>query len=145
MSVYKRVRVEDEQGKTFYFKNLVVPDYLKMRGAIAENRPRTWFVKNTAKNVSVILAYETPHGKVEYDLDEIKSLSKSSVMLGLKFAVAAVPASIIIATATYGFGLLLAPVMVYYACRHLFKVPSMPSQKTLIEDFSKLGVTIRPY
>ncbi|MEK0364405.1 hypothetical protein [Pseudomonas sp. CBC3] len=144
-SIYKRVRVEDEQGKTFYFKNLVVPDYLRSKGAIVNDRPRVWFVKNTAKNVSVIIAYETPDGQIEYDLDEIKALSKSSVMMGLKFAVAAVPASIIIATATFGFGLLLVPWIGYYAYRHLFKVPAMLSQKRLIEDFAKFGVTIRPY
>ena len=33
-ALYSRVRLEDEQGNTFYFKKVIVPKYLKTHGAM---------------------------------------------------------------------------------------------------------------
>ena len=142
---YDRVRVEDDQGQTRYFKNLIVPAYVKKNGAFTEGVPRTWYIKEIRKGVSVIIAYESPNGSLEYDFDQIKVIARSSFVIGLKFAVLAVPAGIIIGVATYGFGLLVIPFFVYSAYRHLFKVPAMLSQKRLIGDFSRLGVAVQPH
>jgi len=144
-SSYDRVRVEDERGQTRYFKSLIVPAYVKKKGAFTEGVPRTWYIKEIKKGVSVIVAYESPNGSLEYDFDEIKIIARSNLLMGLKFVVLAVPAGIVIGVATYGVGLLVIPFFVYSGYRHLFKVPAMLSQKRLIEDFSRLGVAIRPH
>lgn len=144
-SSYDRVRVEDERGQTHYFKSLIVPAYVKKKGAVNEGTPRVWYVKEIKNGVSVIVAYESPAGALEYDFDEIKVIARSSVVMGLKFAVLTVPAGVIVGVATYGLGLLLMPWIAYASYRHLFKVPAMLNQKTLIEDFSKLGVAIQPH
>ena len=142
MTMYENVRVENEQGKTVYYKKLVVPAYLKKHGAVVEGMPRIWFIKNISKKVTVLLAYQKPDGKIEYDLDEIKLMSRGSYVTGLKFALAAVPASVVVAVATYGVGLLIFPLFAYYAYRSLLTVPAMLSHKTLSQDFSKFGVSI---
>ena len=142
---FDRVRVEDDQGQMRYFKNLIVPSYVKSKGAFIDGLQRVWYVREIKKGVSVIVAYETPTGNLEYDFDEIKVIARSIVMMGLKFAVLAVPAGIIVGVATYGFGLLLMPWIAYSAYRHLFKVPATLSQKTLIDDFSRLGVAVQPH
>lgn len=141
-SAYNRVRAIDESGKTVYFKALVVPSYLISKGAMNKDVPRTWYVKNTARNVTVVVGYETPAGKFEYDPDEVKIISRSSIALGIKFAIFALPVSIILGIASYGIGLLSLPFILYYAYRHIFAVPSMLGQKRLSEDFSKFGLTI---
>lgn len=144
-SSYDRVRVEDERGQTHYFKSLIVPAYVKKKGAVNEGTPRVWYVKEIKKGVSIIIAYETPTGALEYDFDEIKVIARSNVMMGLKFAVFAIPAGIIVGVATYGLGLLVTPWIAYSAYRHLFKVPAMLNQNKLIDDFSKLGVGVQPH
>lgn len=142
---YDRVRVEDEQGQTHYFKNLIVPSYVKGKGAVIDGMPRLWYLKEIKKGVHVLVAYETPAGSLEYDFDEIRVIARSSFVMGLKFAVLAVPAGVIVGVATYGLGLLLMPWIAYSAYKHLFKVPATLSQKTLIDEFSRLGVVVQPH
>lgn len=144
-SSYDRVRVEDDEGQTRYFKNLIVPAYVKNKGAFVEGKPRVWYVKEIKKGVSVIVAYETTGGKLEYDFDELKVIARSSVVMGLKFAVLTVPAGIVVGVATYGIGLLLMPWIAYSSYKHLFRVPASLSQKTLIDDFSRLGAVVQPH
>lgn len=141
-SAYNRVRAIDESGNTIYFKALIVPSYLVGKGAMNKDVPRTWYVKNTARNVTVIVGYETPSGKFEYDPDEVKIISRGSIGLGLKFGILAVPVSIVLGIASYGVGLLALPFILYYAYRHIFAIPAMLGQKRLAEDFSKFGLTI---
>lgn len=142
---YNRVRVEDENGQTHYFKNLIVPSYLTKKGAMNDSAPRTWFVKEVKRGMTIVVGYETPAGVFEYDFDEIKVIARSSVIMGFKFAVLTVPAGIIVGVATYGFGLFLMPWIAYSSYKHLFKVPASLSQKTLIDDFSKFGLTVQPH
>lgn len=54
-ALYSRVRLEDEEGKTFYFKEIVVPRYLSDKGALRTDTPRIWYFKNLGKNRSLLL------------------------------------------------------------------------------------------
>lgn len=139
---YTRVRLEDEYGKTYYIKRLVVPAYLARKGGFSNDVPQTWYIKNIDKNTIVIVGYEDSSGKFYYDLDEVKTLSKGAKVQGLIYAIAAVPAPIIVAVATYGLGLLLMPLFVYQAYKFLFKIPSILSQATLKKDFHHFGISI---
>lgn len=58
-------------------------------------------------------------------------------------ALGAVPAGIVIATATYGLGLLFIPFTLYYAYRGVFKIPGMLRRKTLVDDLAADGVVVR--
>ena len=139
---YTRVRLEDESGKTYYIKRLVVPGYLARKGAFSSDVPLTWYVKNVDKHTVVIVGFEGSSGKFFYDLDEVKTLSKGARVQGVIYAIAAVPAPIIVAVATYGLGLLLMPLFVYQAYKYLIKIPSLLSQATLKRDFQGFGISI---
>lgn len=139
--LYKRVRLVDEEGKTFYYSNVVVPKYLDRKGALKTDVPRTWFVKHLAKKSIVIIACEMQDGRVEYDLDDLRTIARSTVLKGIVLSLASIPMAIIVATATFGVGLLIIPMGVWYGYRNIFKVPSMLSRKILLEDLSRHGVT----
>lgn len=140
--LYKKVRLLDESGKIFYHKNLIVPKYLERKGAFAQDVPRTWFVKNIHKSAVVLVAFETKNGTVEYDLDEVRELSRSGFWAGVLIGVASIPAGIVIATATFGAGLLLIPFGLYQAYKQIFRIPAILSRKRLLEDFSQLGINV---
>ncbi|KEZ67913.1 hypothetical protein AAY86_17735 [Pseudomonas amygdali pv. tabaci str. ATCC 11528] len=140
--LYKKVRLLDESGKPFYYKNLIIPKYIERRGAFAQDVPRTWFVKNIHKSAVVLVAFEAKGGEVEYDLDEVRELSRSGFWAGVIIGVASIPAGVVIATATFGAGLLLIPFGIYQAYKQAFKVPGILSRKCLLEDFSRLGISI---
>lgn len=118
-------------------------DYLKRHGALVLDSPRTWYYKHLGKKSIVLIAVEKSNGKVEYDLDNLRQVSKSSILKGILMAVAAVPSGIIIATATYGLGLLFIPFALYYAYRGVFKIPAMLRRKTLVDDLAAYGVVVR--
>ncbi len=139
---YKRVRAEDESDNTIYFKGLLVPNYIDRKGAYNKDVPRTWFVKSTSKKITVVVGFENSRGEFFFDGDEIKEVVRGARVQGLIFAVAAVPASVIVAIATYGLGLLLMPVFFYYAYRFFFKIPAILSHKTLQRDFQEFGIKI---
>ncbi|WP_411562879.1 hypothetical protein [Pseudomonas shirazensis] len=140
--LYKKVRLLDESGKIFYYKNLIIPKYLESRGAFASDVPRTWYVKNIHKSAVVLVAFETKNGAVEYDLDEVRQLSRSGFWAGVLIGVASIPAGIVIATATFGAGLLLIPFGLYQAYKQIFKIPAILSRKCLLQDFSQLGINV---
>lgn len=140
--LYKKVRLLDESGKIFYYKNLIVPKYLDSRGAFAQDVPRTWFVKSIHKSAVVLVAFETKNGTVEYDLDEVRELSRSGIWAGILIGVASIPAGIVISFATFGAGLLLIPFGLYLAYKQVFRIPAILSRKQLLQDFSQLGITV---
>jgi hypothetical protein len=140
--LYKKVRLLDESGKIFYYKNLIIPKYLEGRGAFASDVSRTWYIKNINKSAVVLVAFETKGGTVEYDLDEVRQLSRSGFWAGVFIGVASIPAGIVIATATFGAGLLLIPFGLYQAYKQIFRIPAILSRKRLLEDFSQLGVIV---
>lgn len=140
--LYKKVRLLDESGKIFYYKNLIIPKYLERQGAFAQDVPRTWFVKNIHKSAVVLVAFEAKGGAVEYDLDEVRELSRSGFWAGVIIGLASIPAGVVIATATFGAGLLLIPFGLYQAYKQVFKIPAILSRKCLLEDFSKLGISV---
>lgn len=140
--LYKRVRLLDESGKILYYKNLIIPKYLERRGAFASDVPRTWFVKNIHKSAVVLVAFETANGTIEYDLDEIRQLSRSGFWAGVMIGVASIPAGIVISFATFGAGLLLIPFGLYQAYKQVFRIPAILSRKRLLQDFSGLGITV---
>jgi len=142
-ALYSRVRLEDENGETFYFKKVVVPKYLKIHGAMATEIPRTWYFKRTSKKSIVVLAFENKNGKVEYDLDDIRLIARSTVLKGVVFSLGSIPAAIIAATATFGLGLVIMPMGLWYGYRNIFKLPAMLSRKTLLSDFAKHGINVR--
>lgn len=142
-AVYDQVRCEDVEGRTFHFKEVAMVDYLKRHGALVLDSPRTWYYKHLGKKSIVLIAVEKSNGKVEYDLDNLRQVSKSSILKGILMAVAAVPSGIIIATATYGLGLLFIPFALYYAYRGVFKIPAMLRRKTLVDDLAAYGVVVR--
>lgn len=140
--LYKKVRLLDESGKILYYKNLIIPKYLERRGAFVSDVPRTWFVKNIHMSAVVLVAFETPSGTIEYDLDEIRQLSRSGVWAGVMIGVASIPAGIVISFATFGAGLLLIPFGLYQAYKQVFRIPAILSRKRLLQDFSGLGITV---
>lgn len=142
-ALYSRVRLEDEQGNTFYFKNIVVPKYLKTHGAMATEVPRTWYFKRNSKKSIVVLAFENRDGKVEFDLDDIRLIARATVLKGIVFSIGSIPAAIVAATATFGLGLIILPMGIWYGYRNIFKLPSMLSRKRLLSDFAQHGIVVR--
>ncbi|WP_442513043.1 hypothetical protein [Pseudomonas promysalinigenes] len=139
-ALYSQVRCEDSSGKTFHFKEVVMLGYLKRHGAIVTDAPVTWYYKHIAKKSIVLIAFEKASGKVEFDLDNIRQVAKSSIVKGGMLALAAIPAGLIIATATYGLGLLFIPAAFFYAYRNIFRIPGMLRRKTLVNDLAIYGV-----
>lgn len=142
-ALYTMVRCEDSEGKTFHFKRVVMLDYLKNHGAMVTDKPRTWFYKHLSKKEIVVIAVEKSDGKIEYDLDHMSLIARSTLIKGIIFGLGAIPAGIVVATATYGLGLLVIPAGLYYSYRHVFKVPAMLSRKTLVSDLAGHGVVVR--
>ncbi|WP_458130263.1 hypothetical protein [Pseudomonas sp. Z2-11] len=142
-ALYTDVRCEDGEGNTFHFKEVVMLDYLKRHGAIATDSQKVWYYKHLAKKSIVLVAFEKNNGKVEYDLDHMKLVVRSSILKGIVFNLAAIPAGLIIATATSGVGLLFIPVGLFYGYRSMFKIPGMLRRKTLVNDLSGHGIVVR--
>lgn len=142
-ALYRRVRYEDERGNTLYLKEVVMPKYLRDHGAMATEVPRVWYYKHASKKSIIVIAFEKASGKVECDLDDLRIIARSTLVKGVVISIAAVPAGIIAATATFGVGLIIIPMFLWYGYRNFFKLPKMLGRKTLVEDLSKFGVTIR--
>lgn len=140
--LYKKVRLLDLSGKNVYFKNLIIPKYLERRGAFAQDVSRTWYVKNIHRSAVVLVAFETQRGTVEYDLDEVRNLSRRGFWSGVLLGIAAIPAGCIVAVATYGLGLALIPLFLYQAYTQVFRIPSRLSRKQLLQDFSQCGIKV---
>ena len=132
----------DEAGKIFYYKDLIIPKYLERKGAFASDVPRTWFVKNIGKSAVVVVAFETNNGVIEYDLDEVRDLARSGFLAGNVYGIGSIPAGLIAGIATFGIGLVLIPMGLYFAYRNIFKIPASLSRKQLMEDFANLGVKV---
>ena len=90
----------------------------------------------------MLVAFESKNGTVEYDLDEVRELSRSGLWAGVLIGVASIPAGIVISFATFGAGLLLIPFGLYQAYKQVFKIPAILSRKRLLEDFSQLGISV---
>ncbi|WP_339490418.1 hypothetical protein [Pseudomonas rhizophila] len=142
-ALYRRVRYEDEHGATLYFKEVVMLKYLAKHGALATDAPRTWYYKHASKKSIIVVAFEKAGGKVECDLDDLRIIARSTLVKGVVISLAAVPAGIIAATATFGVGLVIIPMFLWYGYRNVFKLPKMLGRKTLVDEFSKFGVTLR--
>lgn len=140
--LYKKVRLLDSSGKNVYFKNLIVPKYLERRGAFAQDVLRTWYIKSVHKSAVVLVAFETQNGTVEYDLDEVRNLSRRGLWWGVLIGIAAIPAGCIVAIATYGVGLALIPFAFYQAYMQIFKIPARLSREQLLQDFSQYGIRV---
>lgn len=142
-ALYEQVRCEDAQGNTFHFKEVAMVDYLRRHGAFVTDSPRTWYYKHLGKNSTMLIAIEKTNGKVEYDLDNMWQVAKSSILKGVLMALAAVPAGVVIGVATYGIGLLFIPAAFYYAYRGVFKIPGMLRRKTLVDELAGHGIIVR--
>lgn len=142
-ALYSRVRLEDEEGKAFYFKEVVIPRYLADKGALRTDIPRTWYFKHLGKKSIIVVAFENMYGKVEYDLGDMQLIVRSTVIKGVLYSLGSIPGGIIAATATFGLGLVLIPWGVWYGYQNIFKVPVMLSQKRLLDDFSKHGIVVK--
>ncbi|WP_055003251.1 hypothetical protein [Pseudomonas coronafaciens] len=142
-ALYSRVRLEDEEGNTFSFKEVVVPRYLSDKGALRTDIPRTWYFKHLGKKSIIVVAFENMHGKVEYDLGDMRLVVRSTIIKGILYSLGSIPGGIIAATATFGLGLVLIPWGVWYGYQNIFKVPAMLSQKRLLDDFSKCGIVVK--
>lgn len=141
-TLYKRVRAEDESGATIYFKDLLIPDYLNKKGAFSKDIQRTWFVKETSRNMTVVVGFKNSSGEFFYDSDEVKGIARAARVQGVMFGAAAVPAGIIVGIATYGVGLLITPWLLFLAYRFFFKIPSVLGHKTLQQEFQDFGIKI---
>ncbi|WP_236166806.1 hypothetical protein [Pseudomonas fulva] len=142
-ALYRRVRYEDELGNTLYFKEVVMLKYLAKHGALANDVPRNWYYKHASKKSIIVVAFEKPGGKVECDLDDLRIIARSTLVKGVVVSLAAVPAGLIAATATFGVGLVIIPIFLWYGYRNIFKLPKMLGRKTLVDEFSQFGVTLR--
>lgn len=141
-TLFKRVRAEDEAGATIYYKDLLIPDYINKKGAFSRDVPRTWFVKETSRNVTVVVGFENSAGEFFYDRDEINGVTRGARVQGIVFAAAALPAGVIVGIATYGAGLLITPWLLFLAYRFFFKIPAVLGHKTLQRDFQEFGIKI---
>lgn len=141
--LYSMVRCEDEEGDTVHFKQVVMLDYLRRHGAMNTETPRVWYYKHLNKRSIILIAIEKSNGKIEYDIDQVRRVAKSTILKGIVYGVAAVPAGVIIATATYGFGLLFIPYALYLSYRNIFKFPKMLRRQTLVNDLAAHGVVVR--
>lgn len=142
-TLYERVRLEDEQGNTLYFKEVVMLQYLKRQGAMATNAPVIWYYKHLSKKTIVVIACEVPGKKAEYDIDDMGRVAKSSIVKGVVIALASIPGGLVAATATFGLGLLIIPLGLWYGYRSVFKLPAMLRRKTLVEELAGFGITVR--
>jgi hypothetical protein len=141
--LYERVRFEDEQGNTLHFKEVVMLQYLKRQGAMATNVPVVWYYKNLSKKSIVVIACELPGRKADYDIDDMARVAKSSVVKGIVIALASIPGGMVAATATFGLGLVIIPLGLWYGYRSVFKLPAMLRRRTLVEELAGFGVTVR--
>ncbi|MCF5199907.1 hypothetical protein [Pseudomonas syringae] len=142
-ALYSRVRFENEEGSTFYFKEVVVPRYLSDKGALRTDPPRTWYFKHLGKRSIIVVAFESMYGKVEYDLGDMSLIVRSTVIKGVLYSLGSIPGGFIAATATFGLGLVLIPWGVWYGYQNIFKVPAMLSRKRLVADFSHHGIFVK--
>ncbi|WP_158178586.1 hypothetical protein [Pseudomonas viridiflava] len=142
-ALYSRVRLENEEGSTFYFKEVVVPRYLSDKGALRTDPPRTWYFKHLGKRSIIVVAFESMYGKVEYDLGDMSLIVRSTVIKGVLYSLGSIPGGFIAATATFGLGLVLIPWGVWYGYQNIFKVPAMLSRKRLVADFSHHGIFVK--
>jgi len=108
-ALYSRVRLEDEEGCTFYFKEAVVPKYLSDKGALRTDMSRTWYFKHLKKKSIIVAAFENMHGKVVYDLGDMRLIVRLTVIKGVLCSIGSIPGGFIAATATFGIGLVLIP------------------------------------
>lgn len=142
-ALYSRVRLEDEEGSTFYFKEVVVPKYLSDKGALRTDTPRTWYFKHLGKKSIIVVAFENMCGKVEYDLGDMSLIVRSTVIKGVLYSIGSIPGGFIAATATFGLGLVLIPWGIWYGYQNIFKVPAMLSHQRLLADFSHHGILVK--
>ncbi|WP_233631200.1 MULTISPECIES: hypothetical protein [unclassified Pseudomonas] len=115
---------------TFHFKQIVVLSYLKRYGAIVTDASRTWCYKHLSINSIVLVASETGAGKVEYDLDHMRLVARSSMIKGVIAALAAVPAKVVAVRVTFGVGLLVIPLGLFYAHIAILKIKNAGAQQT---------------
>lgn len=142
-ALYNRVRLEDEHGNTFYLKEVVMLKYLERHGAVVQDTPRTWYYKHMSKKSIFLVAIEKPSGKIEFDLDDMRLVARSSVLKGIVLAVLSIPGGLIAATATFGLGLIIIPMGLWYGYKNIFKIPAMLSRKTLLNDLAAQGVVVK--
>ena len=102
-----------------------------------------WYFKRTSKKSIVVLAFENRDGKVEFDLDDIRLIARATALKGVVFSIGSIPAAIIAATATFGLGLIILPMGIWYGYRNIFKLPGMLSRKRLLSDFAQHGIVVR--
>lgn len=140
--LYKKVRLEDESGKIFYYKDLIMPRYLERKGALTTDVPRTWFLKHVGKSAVVVVAFEKKDGTIEYDLDEVRTLARSGLLMGIIYGALSIPCGIVAGIGTYGIGLIFIPMGLHFAYKHIFKIPASLSRKRLLEDFSHHGIAV---
>ncbi|MDW8842243.1 hypothetical protein [Pseudomonas fluorescens] len=142
-ALYSMVRCEDDEGDTVHFKQVVMLNYLKRHGAMNADAACTWYYKHLSKKSIILIAIEKANGKVEYDIDQMRRVAKSTIFKGFVYGVLTIPAGVIIATATYGFGLLFIPYGLYLSYRNIFKFPKMLRRQTLVHDLAAHGVVVR--
>ncbi|MFJ2319045.1 hypothetical protein [Pseudomonas sp. NPDC087817] len=142
-ALYSMVRCEDDKGDTVHFKQVVMLNYLKRHGAMNTDTPHIWYYKHLNKKAIILIAVEKANGKVEYDIDQMRRVARSTILKGLVYGVLAIPAGVIIATATYGLGLLFIPYGLYLSYRSVFKFPKMLRRQTLVNDLAAHGVVVR--
>lgn len=140
---YSMVRCEDEEGDAVHFKQVAMLNYLKRHSAMNTDAPCTWYYNHLNKKSIILIAVGKANGKVEYDIDQMRRVAKSTILKGFVYGVLAVPAGVIIATATYGFGLLFIPYGLYLSYRNIFKFPKMLCRQTLVNDLAAHGVVVR--
>lgn len=91
----------------------------------------------------MLVAFERSGGNVEYELEDMNQIVKSAVLKGILVALGMIPGGIIAATATFGVGLLLIPLGLWYGYRNAFKLPAMLRRSVLVKDLAAFGVSVR--
>lgn len=134
--MFKRVRCTTDAGETFYFKELVVPNYLVK--AIKNNAVNTLYTVDINNGKAhCLVAYENDNVS-KFDADELGDIARGFRRSGLFFWLGGSLASFLSLIA-YGLGLILFPIVVYMGWKYYVKIPKLLSRDGVIAGLKSKG------
>ena len=134
--MFKRVRCTTEAGETFYFKELVVPNYLG--NAIKNNAVNTLYTVDINNGKAhCLVAYENDNVS-KFDADELGDIASGFRRSGLFFWLGGSLASFLSLIA-YGLGLILFPIVLYMGWKYYVKIPKLLNREGVIAGLKSQG------